>query len=103
MLPQQISLPVPTAVPIPQVPINFQMQPQSGIPLPPITQSLINQPITIKSNEQHFDMKVSYQNGSVQNLNDWANKNIIPDLSFLEEKLQHLEKLNDKELEDGKV
>jgi hypothetical protein len=48
-------------------------------------------------------MKVSYQNGAIQNLNDWRRKNILPDLSVLEEKLHHLEKLNDKELEEGMI
>jgi hypothetical protein len=95
-------LPIVTSVPLPGV-IKHEfitMNPNSGTPIPPIANSLINPPITTKvtlpENTQVFNMQVSYKNQlPVTTLQ------LMPNLNLIENKLQNIDKLSNQELSDG--
>jgi hypothetical protein len=92
----------PTSIPIPYI-INNQIvnyNPNSGIPLPGIAQSLANPPITFKNlnpneNAQTFNMHLSYKNQIPQPVQE------IHNLFMIEKKLENIDKLSNNELNDG--
>jgi hypothetical protein len=81
---------------------NSLNNPNGGVPLPSLANHFMNPPMTTKlvanniSDEQHFNMKVSYK-GQVMH-----NNPIIPDLNQIEKKIQNLDKLSEQELNEGK-
>lgn len=95
-------LPNVNPIPLPQmIPHQtIEQNPNSGIPIPSITQDILNPAITTKNtlldpNSQKFNMAVSYKGQVVHN------SPALPDLSTIEKKLENIDKLSNDDLSQG--
>lgn len=95
-------LPNPTFLPIPSPTRQLiKITPNSGISLPPIADSLIKHSNFINVPDHHpFNLKVNYPQKVLRTTD---NNPMIPVLKTLENNIQHLDKLNNNEVNKCKI